>query len=78
MSIQWDVKGLKHIDDELARALGISAHLLQDEIRDAQVIPRMDGTLSGEAFKVDDSHAKSGVVRFSFNTSLSICDGRLS
>ena len=68
MSIQWDVKGLKHIDDELARALGISAHLLQDEIRDAQVIPRMDGTLSGEAFKVDDSHAKSGVVRFSFNT----------
>lgn len=66
--IVWDEKGLKHIDDALARALGISGHLLQDEIREEQVIPRMDGTLSGEAFKVDDSTAKKGYIRFSFTT----------
>ena len=68
MSIVWDKKGLKHIDDALARALGLSGHLLQDDIREAQVIPRMDGTLSGEAFTVDDSTAKKGYIRFTFST----------
>lgn len=66
--IEWDKKGLKHIDDALARALGISGHLLQDDIREAQVIPRMDGTLSGEGFTVDDSTAKQGYIRFTFST----------
>ena len=68
MSIVWDEKGLKHIDDSLAKALGKACYVLQDEIREAQVIPRMDGTLSGEAFTVDDSKAKQGFVRFSFDT----------
>lgn len=66
--IVWDKKGLKHIDDALARSLGIAGHLLQGDIREAQVIPRMDGTLSGEAFKVDDSTAKQGYIRFTFST----------
>ena len=68
MSIIWDKKGLKNIDDALARALGISGHDLQDDIREAQVIPRMDGTLSGEAFTVDDKTAKQGYIRFTFST----------
>lgn len=66
--IIWDKKGLKHVDDAMARALGISGHLLQDDIREAQVIPRMDGTLSGEAFTVNDKTAKQGYIRFTFST----------
>ena len=66
--IEWDKKGLKHIDDSLAEALGKACYVLQDEIREEQVIPRMDGTLSGEAFTVDDSKRKQGVVRFNFTT----------
>lgn len=66
--IVWDKKGLKHIDDELARALALSGKVLQDDIREEQVIPRMDGTLSGEAFTVDTSTAKKGYIRFSFDT----------
>ena len=66
--IVWDEKGLKQVDDAMAKALGMSGHILQDEIREAQVIPRMDGTLSGEAFKVDTKTAKRGFVRFMFST----------
>lgn len=68
MSIVWDKKGLKHIDDSLRKALMASGDLLQDEIREEQVIPRMDGTLSGEAFVVNKNNAGKGVLRFEFNT----------
>ena len=68
MSIVWDKKGLKHIDDTLARALAISGEVLQDDMREEGVIPRMDGTLSGEAFTVNVSRAKQGVIRFQFST----------
>ena len=66
--IVWDKKGLQNIDSQLARALAISGHVLQDDIREAQVIPRMDGALSGEAFTVDTKTAKQGYIRFSFDT----------
>ena len=66
--IVWDEKGLKHIDKALERALKESAYVLQDDIREEQVIPRMDGTLSGEAFVVDTKDARKGRVRFSFDT----------
>jgi hypothetical protein len=67
-SIVWDKKGLKHIDDALATALAKSGYVLQDDIRQEQVIPRMDGTLSGEGFTVDVSTAKLGYIRFTFDT----------
>lgn len=66
--IVWDKKGLKHIDDELARALALSGYVLQDDIREEQVIPRMDGALSGESFTVNTDTAKKGYIRFSFDT----------
>lgn len=66
--IVWDEKGLKQIDDALAKALAISGHVLQDDIREAQVIPRMDGALSGEGFKVNTTTAKRGFIRFTFST----------
>lgn len=66
--IKWDKNGLTHVDKSMAMALGLSGQILQDDIREEQVIPRMDGTLSGEAFTVDDKHAKNGYVRFNFTT----------
>jgi len=68
MSIVWDEKGLQHINDAMRKALMLSGDLLQNEIRNEQVIPRMDGTLSGEAFRVNKSRAKDGIIRFEFNT----------
>lgn len=66
--IVWDEKGLKHIDDSLAKALAMSGYVLQDDIREAQVIPRMDGALSGEAFTCNTTTAKRGFIRFMFST----------
>ena len=66
--IVWDEKGLKHIDDSMAKALALSGYALQDEIREEQVIPRMLGTLQGEAFTVDPTTAKRGFIRFMFST----------
>lgn len=67
-SFKWDVAGLKKVDARMATALATSAYVLQDEIREAQVIPRMDGTLSGEGFYVDPKTAKQGYVTLGFNT----------
>lgn len=66
--IQWDKNGLKHVDASIAKALEMSARELQDDIREEQVIPRMDGTLSGEAFSIDDKQSKQGIVRMTFST----------
>lgn len=66
--IVWDKQGLKHIDDSIAKALAMSGKVLMDDIREAQVIPRMDGTLSGEGFTCDETTAKRGFIRFTFST----------
>lgn len=50
------------------KALLATAEKLQDEIRNAQVIPRMDGTLSGEAFVIEDLTQFKGYVRMWFQT----------
>ncbi len=44
------------------RALEHIAELLHDEIKDAQVIPRMDGALQGEKMYVDTSRSAAGKV----------------
>ena len=67
-NFRWDMAGLKKVDDRMEFALARSAYVLQDEIREAQVIPRMDGTLSGEGFYVDPKTAKQGYVTLGFNT----------
>lgn len=65
---KWDIAGLGKVDAKMAKALAKSAYVLQDDIREEQVIPRMDGTLSGEAFYVDAKHADHGFVLLGFNT----------
>ncbi len=54
---------IKGLEKDMARALSISAYLLQDRIREAHVIPRDTGALQGEKFYVDDSDVMKGVVK---------------
>lgn len=65
---KFDVAGLKKVDNKMAEALAKSAYVLQDDIREAQVVPRALGTLQGEAFTVDPDTAKQGYVTLNFNT----------
>lgn len=67
-TFRWDMAGLKKVDDHMADALAKSAYVLQDEIREEQVIPRALGTLQGEAFYVDPKTSKQGYVTLGFNT----------
>lgn len=50
------------LTDEIIDALVITAGLLQDRIREAQVIPRDTGLLQGEKFYIDDSRRNEGHV----------------
>ena len=63
-----DREAIRSVERKAYKCLGLTAKVLQDEIRQAQVIPRDVGTLQGEAFVVDTSTEQKGYVRMSFNT----------
>lgn len=65
---KWDMAGLRHVDKKMSDTLARSAYVLQDDIREAQVVPRALGTLQGEAFTVDPTTANRGFVTLNFNT----------
>lgn len=65
---KFDAQGLRKVNQKMADTLAKSAYVLQDDIREEQVIPRMDGTLSGEGFTVDPKTAVQGYVTLNFNT----------
>lgn len=53
---------IKKLTEQTKFALVLTAEQLHTAVVQAQVIPRMDGTLSGEGTFVDDSEVKSGHV----------------
>ena len=57
---------IKGIERKALDCLGITAEVLQDEIREAQVIPRDTGNLQNEGFVVDTSAQQRGTVRLRF------------
>lgn len=63
----WDIKGLSSVDQQMKNALAQATYVLQDEIREAQVIPRELGTLQGEAFTVVD-HSQQKYMAMGFST----------
>ena len=61
-SINLNKGAVKGMEEDMKRALAISAGVLQDRIREAQVIPRDTGALQGEKFYIDDSRVNEGIV----------------
>ena len=61
-----DHAAIKGIEKKAYKCLGLTAKVLQDDIREAQVVPRDKGTLQGEGFKVDTSTEAQGYVRLRF------------
>lgn len=59
---------IQELTDAAATALEQTAEYLHTEVVQAQVVPRMDGTLQGEAFFVDKSKSKSGKVSLIHDT----------
>lgn len=68
VQIILDRMAIKNIEKKAYRCLGLTAKTLQDDIREAQVVPRDVGKLQGEAFVVDTSTENKGFVRMKFQT----------
>lgn len=68
INFRWDTIGKNKVDRAMLDALAKSCYVLQDDIREAQVVPRDIGTLQGEGFVVDDRHLRRGFVDLGFNT----------
>ena len=62
VEVKLSASGAKKLDDSMKRALVITMYLLQDRIREEQVIPRDMGYLQGEKFYVDDRNWRRGKV----------------
>ena len=64
---RFDDVGIKITDKKMKDALAKSVYVLQDEIREEQVIPRAEGTLQGEGFTIVD-HSQEKYMDMSFST----------
>lgn len=64
---RFDIQGINKVNKKMADALAKATYVLQDEIREAQVIPRAEGTLQGTGFTISD-HAKEGYMDMGFST----------
>ena len=64
---RFDVQGVKFTEKQMQDALAKATYVLQDEIREAQVIPRQIGTLQGEGFTISN-HSKQGYMDMGFST----------
>lgn len=59
---------VRQLDEAAIIALEKTAHVLQDEIRNDEVVPMDKGTLKGEQFHVDDSERRNGHMRLVHTT----------
>ena len=58
-----DAKSIWELEQKMKNALVATMGILQDRIREEQVIPRDTGALQGEKFFVDDSMRDKGIVQ---------------
>jgi hypothetical protein len=65
-TIKINTKGIKAAEDDILRALGLTALSLQRRVREAEVVPRRSGQLEDVKFFIDDSNIKNGVVSLVF------------
>lgn len=66
-SFRFDMQGVNLVDKKMKDALAKAVYVLQDDIREAQVIPRAVGTLQGEAFTIID-HSRQKYMDMGFST----------
>lgn len=64
---RFDMQGVNLVNKKMTDALAKATYVLQDEIREAQVIPRALGTLQGEAFTIVD-HSQQKYMDMGFST----------
>ena len=64
---RFDDVGVKLVDKKMKDTLAKATYVLQDEIREAQVIPRDIGTLQGEGFTISD-HSRQKYMDMGFST----------
>lgn len=65
-TIKINTSGIKAAEEDILRALGLTALSLQKRVRDAEVVPRDTGQLEDVKFFVDDSNIADGVVSLVF------------
>lgn len=65
-TIKINTSGIKAAEEDILRALGLTALGLQKRVRDADVVPRDTGQLEDVKFYVDDSRIDAGVVSLVF------------
>lgn len=61
-TVKLNMSRIRELTQAASKALELTAGSLHDEIAQARVVPRKDGTLSGEAFFVDTSESRNGKV----------------
>lgn len=61
-SVKMNFPRINQLPAAAVTALGLTAEVLHEEVKDAQVVPRMDGALQGESFFVDYSDSRNGKV----------------
>ena len=66
-SFRFDMQGVNLVDKKMKDSLAKAVYVLQDDIREAQVIPRDIGTLQGEAFTIID-HSREKYMDMGFST----------
>lgn len=66
--VKLNMPKLKQLSQATVTALEQTAEWLRTEVVQAQVVPRKDGTLQGEAFFVDTSESKNGKVSLVHST----------
>ena len=57
---------LKELEPKALKALALTVHALQEEVRDERIIPRDQGALQGEKFFIDESTLSKGYVSLVF------------
>lgn len=67
-SVRINMPAIRKLTEAATTALELTGEHLHDEVQQAQVIPRRDGTLQGEAFFLDTSKSSNGKVSLVHST----------
>lgn len=67
-TVRMNLPRIRQLTQAQITALELTAEALHSDVQQAQVVPRMDGALQGEAFFVDCSESRNGKVTLAHAT----------